>query len=1101
MTIKFDRLSGNEWVSVPDSAATVFPDNSWSLGFILVVDGSYNGVESETIFSTGLFTPGNLNISYLGPGHSTPNRVGVQVGSTTAIKTGGDGLMTPGTQWMVVLQRDDAGNLKFRCCPILSSAPADGLAVTTYDIFSVHMAGVHDGTSGITIGARSDKAANRMLDRSISRVFRINGSLTAHEIARLAYGETVVSLNKSPVYYFRMDNAGDLAGLGSAGLTLTPSGTLSAGTAPSFGHIDGAPAAPVFTSAPSITGTANVGVAKSFTSGVVTGNPPPTVTRQWQLQDDDIPGATGETYTPIDADVGKTLTIKQTATNAQSPGGVTSVSNGVAVAAAPVYAYSVTDPTSRRIFQRIGTSATITFTGGYVAAPASVEAQLYAVDGTTVLQAWTPMTGLVNEANVWTASLVAQQGGMYRIAVRFKDAAGAVINTTAVGANRWGVGAIIMCAGDSISSAWFRTGSYTPSANISKYSGWAWSSFGALGTTNGPAVLFANGLSTRLGVPVAMVDIGASGSRLFEWNNPDNSYRISFMNALAVVGGKLEAVMFSIGSNDAGNGSVGSRASHLNNLRTFISTVRTATAQPDLKWLHVGFNRRELGANSLLGEYVRMAENDLGDDPNCYHIQTLDFELGSDNVHLTGAGYEASIIRAEAVFGSVLAGGAYRRGPRITALNWSGSSVTATAIHRGGSDITPASGITGLVVTDADTSGVALTIMAGVRLSANQVRWTFNRPLVGPVVAKYLPGGAPVVGTPVYDNGTPVLPMHVETQLAATEAAVEPTPPDTAPPTFELGATLSVTPGETVATLSGPAATDSVGVTGYEYSINGGTTYVAIPNGGRSASITGLTPATDYAARFRAVDAADNKSAPLEASFTTTAVVVEPEPVITVPGKPTITSIVAGDGIVTVSFAPPADNGGAPITQYQLSLSNGASSLWTSSPITVSAPNGVPVVATLRAINSEGPGLASDQSASVTPMATSGEIIPVNFSPSVSRTIKILVGKIPYDVGTFWTISGITGPVGVKDPNATIDIHFDWTQWLGDIGNVQLADVFFILGGGLESQGAVATGSGGTVFVSGGVLNTDCTITCRITTNTVPARIEDRTAVLRIRDQ
>lgn len=770
MTIKFDRAAGNEYLSVPDSAATSFPDNSWALGFILVIDGSYNGADAESIFSTGMFVAGGLNISYLGPGHATPNCVGVQVGTTTAIKTGGGGQMTPGSQWLVILQRDDAGGLRFRCCPILNSAPVDGAAVLNYDIFSVNMQSVYDGPSGITIGARSDKAATRMLDRSLGRVFRVDGSLSALEIARLAYGETIIGLGKNPAWYFRMDNPSDLTGLGSAGLTLTPSGTLSTGTAPPFGYIDGAPVAPAFSSAPTLTAPVNVGVAKSYSPGQVTGNPAPTVTTQWALDGVNIAGATGATYTPITADVGKTLTVKQIATNTQALGGITSTSNGIVVEAMPVYAYTLTDPLANKIYQRLGTSAPVTLAGGFVDAPASIEAQLYAQDGTTVLQPWTVLTAVALDTNAktWTGVLEAQQGGMYRTAVRFKSANGSVVSTTPVGVNRWGVGAIIMCAGDSISSAWFRTGSYTPVANVRKYSSWAWSTFGALGSTNGPAVLFANGLAARLGVPVAMVDAGASGSRLFEWNSATNGYRVSFMNALAVVGNKLEAIMFSIGSNDAGNGSVSSRVSHLNNLRTFINTVRTTTGQPDLKWLQVGFNRRVLGTADLLGEYVRMAENDLGSDPNCYHIQTLDFELGGDNVHLTGAGYEASIVRAEAVFGPVLAGGTYKRGPKITSMRWTGAEITVTTAHRNGTDLVPPTGITGFTINDASGSP---SVTSAVRAGPTSIKITCDRPLVAPVSVKYLAGGAPPVGNQVFDNGDTALPMHVETEMAVVEGA------------------------------------------------------------------------------------------------------------------------------------------------------------------------------------------------------------------------------------------------------------------------------------------------------------------------------------------
>lgn len=128
--------------------------------------------------------------------------------------------------------------------------------------------------------------------------------------------------------------------------------------------------------------------------------------------------------------------------------------------------------------------------------------------------------------------------------------------------------------------------------------------------------------------------------------------------------------------------------------------------------------------------------------------------------------------------------------------------------------------------------------------------------------------------------------------------------------------------------------------------------------------------------------------------------------------------------------------------------------------------------------------------------------VPVEpFIPSISRTIRILPGKTVYDAGAFWTVQGTSGPVGNKDPQSTIDIYFDWTAWLADIGGAKLSNIAFILGGGIESAGIVPTETGGTIFVTGGTLNADCTVTCRITTATDPARVDDRTAILKIRDQ
>jgi len=71
------------------------------------------------------------------------------------------------------------------------------------------------------------------------------------------------------------------------------------------------------------------------------------------------------------------------------------------------------------------------------------------------------------------------------------------------------------------------------------------------------------------------------------------------------------------------------------------------------------------------------------------------------------------------------------------------------------------------------------------------------------------------------------------------------------------------------ATLACPAATDAVGVAGYECSIDGGTSYSVIANAGRSVAVSGRPAGTAHSVRMRAFDAAGNRATPLSTSFTT----------------------------------------------------------------------------------------------------------------------------------------------------------------------------------------------------------------------------------------
>lgn len=123
------------------------------------------------------------------------------------------------------------------------------------------------------------------------------------------------------------------------------------------------------------------------------------------------------------------------------------------------------------------------------------------------------------------------------------------------------------------------------------------------------------------------------------------------------------------------------------------------------------------------------------------------------------------------------------------------------------------------------------------------------------------------------------------------------------------------------------------------------------------------------------------------------------------------------------------------------------------------------------------------------------------FVPSVTRTLVIQAATRTFTAGAFWDLTDPAKPSGVKDPDATLDITFDWSQILADMGNDTIASTLFILGGGLTEAGTVPAGALQSVLVSAGSIGTEATITCRITTASVPPRIDDRTVYLSIEAQ
>ena len=88
--------------------------------------------------------------------------------------------------------------------------------------------------------------------------------------------------------------------------------------------------------------------------------------------------------------------------------------------------------------------------------------------------------------------------------------------------------------------------------------------------------------------------------------------------------------------------------------------------------------------------------------------------------------------------------------------------------------------------------------------------------------------------------------------------------PDGTPPTLTGSITVTAIT-QTTFTSECPAATDNVAVTGYEVSLNGGTSWID-KGASRTHDATGMTPGALISLRWRAYDAAGNRSAFLSAS-------------------------------------------------------------------------------------------------------------------------------------------------------------------------------------------------------------------------------------------
>lgn len=128
--------------------------------------------------------------------------------------------------------------------------------------------------------------------------------------------------------------------------------------------------------------------------------------------------------------------------------------------------------------------------------------------------------------------------------------------------------------------------------------------------------------------------------------------------------------------------------------------------------------------------------------------------------------------------------------------------------------------------------------------------------------------------------------------------------------------------------------------------------------------------------------------------------------------------------------------------------------------------------------------------------------VTMSFTRSSARTIEVLPTSNAFaaPVVGFWNMTDPKKPSGPKDPDSTIDVSFDWRKYLADISDAVVSHVIE-LGDGLEDEGSQTTDGITTVFISGGVEPGKLPVTCRVTTASTPARIEDRTIYLVIEER
>jgi len=161
---------------------------------------------------------------------------------------------------------------------------------------------------------------------------------------------------------------------------------------------------------------------------------------------------------------------------------------------------------------------------------------------------------------------------------------------------------------------------------------------------------------------------------------------------------------------------------------------------------------------------------------------------------------------------------------------------------------------------------------------------------------------------------------------------------------------VTATPGNRQTTLNWilPGNIGGAAITHYEVSINNGVWVRA--SGATSHTFRNLTNGTLYTFRVRAVNSAGGGAA--------ASVGARPSTTALSPSAPRNVVAAAGRGQVIVSWVVPANNGGAAITRYQVSVNNGnwANASSSTSHTFRNLPSGTFITFRVRAVNSAGFG-------------------------------------------------------------------------------------------------------------------------------------------------